>query len=60
MDINLNNHIFDYVTVTSSLKSIPQAALNFPLQIFQTQTVGSPTTILFKTRYNSLFSILPA
>jgi hypothetical protein len=59
-DINLNNHVFDYVTVTSSLKSLPQAALNFPLQIFQTQTVAAPTTILFKTRYNALFSILPA
>lgn len=53
--IKLNNHIFDYITVTSALSSIPVPALNFTLQILQVPAPVTGTTIIFKTRYNALF-----
>jgi hypothetical protein len=57
--LNLNSHIFDFVTVGASMKSLPQSAFNFSLQIMSTTNVTSPVIILFKLRYNSLFQILP-
>ena len=57
--LNINSHIFDYVTVSASMKSLSQASLNFSPQVFQVTTVDAATTIFFKVRYNSLFQILP-
>lgn len=40
--------------------SSPQFLYNYPLQILEDPSPQTGTTILFKTRYNSLFELLPA
>lgn len=58
-NIKLNNHIFDYITVTSSLASLPVSDLNFNLQIMTVPSPTTGTTIMFKSRYNAIFEIIP-
>lgn len=58
-NIKLNNHIFDYITVTSSLASLPVSDLNFNLQIMTVPSPTTVTTIMFKSRYNAIFEIIP-
>lgn len=57
---HLNSQIFDYITTTNAGRGLPISLFNFSFKIMETPVVGLVVTLIFATRYDALFSMLPA